>query len=436
MMTPRPSATAALAFALCLVPHASSAQTRAFTGARVVDGTSAGPIGNATILVRDGRIVSVGPSSRVTVPADAMRTPLDGKTVIPGLINAHGHVGDTVGLDADRYSPDNVMRDLRTYAVYGVTSVFSLGGDRPANIIVRDSQRTPTLERTRLWTAGPVLDSHQVRVDDKVPASPAEARKIVDDIAAMHVDIIKMRVDDVLGTVKKMPPDVYGAAIDEAHKRGLRAAAHIFYLADAKGVLGAGVDLIAHSVRDVDVDQALIDAMKRRNVRLTPTLMREVSNFVYESTPPFFSDPLFLRRADAAAVAALKEPARQAEMRASPAAQRYKAGLEVASRNLKKLSDAGVTIALGTDTGPPARFPGYFELMELEMMVKAGLTPRQALTAATRDAARCMKIDGEVGTLERGKWADFVVLDGDPLADITAVRKISDVYIAGNRIGR
>ena len=110
--------------------------------------------------------------------------------------------------------------------------------------------------------------------------------------------------------------------------------------------------------------------------------------------------------------------------------------LEVASRNLKKLSDAGVTIAMGTDTGPPARFQGYFELMELELMAKAGLTPRQVLTAATRDAARCMKIDGEVGTLERGKWADFVALDADPLADISNVRKIASVWIGGNRIAR
>ena len=117
-----------------------------------------------------------------------------------------------------------------------------------------------------------------------------------------------------------------------------------------------------------------------------------------------------------AAVNALKEPARQQAMANSKSAQRYKAGLEVANRNLKKLSDAGVTIAMGTDTGPPARFQGYFELMELEMMVKAGLTPRQVLASATRDAARCMKLDAEVGTLEPNKWADFVVLDADPLA--------------------
>ena len=123
-------------------------------------------------------------------------------------------------------------------------------------------------------------------------------------------------------------------------------------------------------------------------------------------------------------------------MRTSASAQRYKTALNVAMRNVKKLSDAGVTIAMGTDTGPPARFQGYFELMELEMLVKAGLTPRQALVSATGDAARCLKIDAEVGTLEAGKWADFVALDADPLADISNVRKIDSVWIAGNRVNR
>jgi imidazolonepropionase-like amidohydrolase len=129
-------------------------------------------------------------------------------------------------------------------------------------------------------------------------------------------------------------------------------------------------------------------------------------------------------------------PARQAAVRASASAQRYKAALDVASRNLKRLSDAGVTIAMGTDTGPVGRFQGYFELMELELMVKAGLTPRQAIAAATRDAARCMKLDGDLGTLEPGKWGDFVVLDADPLVDIANVRRINSVWIAGNRVAR
>src|SRR5438874_1747779 len=388
----------------------------AFTEARVVDGTDAAPIDNATIVVRDGKIAAIGPSARVTVPANTQRVALNGKTVIPGLVNAHGHVGNTVGLQQGHYSAENVLRDLRTYAAYGVTTVFSLGDDQEAGFKARDSQNVPSLDRARLFVAGPVL----------APKSPEDARKLVDEDAAMKVDIVKIRVDDNLGTTPKMAPEIYKAVIDQAHKKGLRVAVHLFYLEDAKAVLDAGADFIAHSVRDVDVDDAFVAMLKRRSVCYCPTLMREVSTFVYESTPSWFSDPFFLKHADMKAVEALKEPARQAQMKNSRSAQRYKAGLEVANRNLKKLSDSGVSIAMGTDTGPPARFQGYFELMELEMMAKAGLSPKQVLASATRDAAKCQKLD-DVGTLESNKWADFVVLDADPLADISNVRKISAV---------
>jgi imidazolonepropionase-like amidohydrolase len=164
--------------------------------------------------------------------------------------------------------------------------------------------------------------------------------------------------------------------------------------------------------------------------------MREVSTFVYESTPPFFSDPEFLKYADEKQVARFRNPAEQEAMRKSASAQRYKVALDVAMRNLKKLSDAGVGIAMGTDsgTGLPGRFVGYFELMEMELMAKAGLTPQQILVSATRDAARCLRIDKELGSLEPGKWADFVVLNADPLANISNARKIDSVWIAGNRV--
>jgi imidazolonepropionase-like amidohydrolase len=419
-------ACAAVAVLSVITPAQQSAATMAFTGARVIDGTDRAPIDNATILVRAGKIVAVGPAATVMVPAGAQRVPLAGKTVIPGLVNAHGHVGNTVGMEQGHYSAENVARDLKTYAAYGVTTVFSLGDDQAAGIAARDAQRTPSLDRARLFVAGPVL----------TPKSPADAVTLVGEDAAMKVDIVKIRVDDNLGTTAKMAPATYKAVIDEAHKKGLRVAVHLFYLDDAKAVLDAGADFIAHSVRDVPVDDAFVAMLKRRDVCYCPTLMREVSTFVYESTPSWFSDPLFLKHADRAAVEALKQPARQQAMATSKAAQRYKAGLEVANRNLKKLSDAGVKIAMGTDTGPPARFQGYFELMELEMMAKAGLTPRQVLASATRDAARCMKLDGELGTLEPNKWADFVVLDADPLTDIRATRSIADVYIAGNRVAR
>src|SRR3954466_5469926 len=405
-------------------PAQQPGSTIAFTGARVIDGTDRPPIDNATLIVRGGKIVALGPAASVTVPAGAHRGPLAGQTVIPGLVNARGPVGNTVGMEQGHSSADNVTRDLKTYAAYGVTTVFSLGDDQAAGIAARDAQKTPSLDRARLFVAGPVL----------APKSPADAVKLVDEDAAMRVDIVKIRVDDNLGTTPKMAPEIYKAVIDEAHKKGLRVAVHLFYLADAKAVLDAGADFIAHSVRDVPVDDAFVAMLKRRDVCYCPTLMREVSTFAYESTPSWFSDPLFLKHADMAAVAALKQPARQQAMAASKSAQRYKAGLEVANANLKRLSDAGVTIAMGTDTGPPARFQGYFELMELEMMVKAGLTPKQALAASTRDAAKCMKLDAEVGTLEPNKWADFVVLDADPLAAIANIRKISAVYVAGNRV--
>jgi imidazolonepropionase-like amidohydrolase len=421
-----------IAFALSLVsaslitlPAQSPGGVKAFTGARVIDGTDRAPIDNATILVRGGRIVSVGPAASVTVPAGAERVSLAGKHVIPGLVNAHGHVGNTVGMEQGHYSAENVMRDLHTYAAYGVTTVFSLGDDQEAGFNARDTQNTPTLDRARLFVAGPVL----------APKSPEEARKLVGDVAAMKANIVKIRVDDNLGTTPKMAPEIYKAVIDESHKKGMRVAVHLFYLEDAKAVLDAGADFIAHSVRDVDIDDPFVAMLKRRDVCYCPTLMREVSTFVYESTPPWFSDPLFLKHADAKAVEQLKEPARQTAMKNNRSAQRYKAGLEVANRNLKKLSDAGVKIAMGTDTGPPARFQGYFELMELELMAKAGLTPKQVLASATRDAARCQKLD-DVGTLEANKWADFVVLDADPLANISNTRKISAVYVAGNSVAR
>ena len=425
------SRTAALSLAvivgsLVTAPAQQAGGVKAFTGARLIDGTDRAPIDNATLVVRNGRVVAAGPAASVTVPADAQRVSLAGKTVIPGLVNTHGHVGNTVGLQQGQYSAENVARDLHTYAAYGVTTVFSLGDDQAAGIAARDAQRTPSLDRARLFVAGPVL----------APKTVEEARRLVADDQAMKVDIVKIRVDDNLGTTPKMAPEIYRAVIDEAHKRGMRVAVHLFYLDDAKSVMDAGADFIAHSVRDKDVDDAFVAMLKRRNTCYCPTLMREVSTFVYESTPAWFSDPLFLKHADAKVVEQLKEPARQEQMHNSRAAQRYKVALDQASRNLKKLSDAGVTIAMGTDTGPPARFQGYFELMELELMAKAGLSPRQVLASATRDAARCQKLDAELGTLEANKWADFVVLDADPLADISNVKKISAVYIAGNPVSR
>src|SRR5438034_6072625 len=250
--------------------NAQATPVRVFTGATLIDGTERAPVPNAAIIVQGGRIVAAGPASVVSMPADAERVRLDGKVVIPGLINSHGHVS----------SP----HDLQTYAAYGVTTVFSLG-DEPAPVFAaRAEQATPALARARAVLAGPVLN----------PTTPDDARAQVAAAIARNVDIIKIRVDDNLGTTKKMSPEVYRAVIDEAHKRGMRVATHLFYLADAKALLAAGSDFVAHSIRDADVDDDVIAAFHVRGVCVSPTLMREVSTFVYETTPDFVSDKFFL----------------------------------------------------------------------------------------------------------------------------------------------
>ncbi len=403
---------------------ATPAGVKAFVGARLIDGAGKLAIENAALIARDGKVETVGPASETKPPAGAQTIDLAGKFVIPGLISTHVHVSDVQGLRPPAYTEENTLRQLGVFARYGVTAVLSLGGEKEPAFKARDAQNTPSLDRTRIYLAGDVITGK----------TPEEARQMVARVAAAKPDIIKIRVDDNLGATAKMPPEVYRAVIDEAHRRGLRVAAHIFYLEDAKDLLRAGADFIAHSVRDKEIDDEFISLMKKRDIPYCPTLTREISTFVYESTPAFFSDPFFLREADRDVVAQLREPQRQEAMRKSATAQRYKEALAVAKRNLKKAADAGLLVVMGTDSGAFAnRFQGYFEHLEMEMMAEAGLTPAQILRAATGDAARAMKVDG-IGALTKGAWADFVVLDRDPLKDIGATRSIASVWIAGNRV--
>jgi imidazolonepropionase-like amidohydrolase len=386
------------------------------------DGRVVSPRGELVII--QGRISLVGDSVNVMHPENV---DLTGKTVLPGFVNAHGHVADTMGLrsGAEFYTEANLTSQLRTYARYGITSVASLGGDGPAGFKLRDAQASGPLDRARVFLAGPVINA----------ATPAEAAKEVDRVAAMKPDLIKIRVDDNLGTTPKMTIEVARAVIDQSHKHGLKVAAHIYYLDDAKALLRAGVDFIAHSVRDRPVDDELIGLLKQRNICYCPTLMREVSTFVYEAEPDFFLDPFFLRSADPAVLKALRDPKIHADTRASKSAQTYKAQLPVATANLKRLYDAGVSIAMGTDTGPPRRFQGYFEHLELTLMVKAGMPPAAVIASATGTAARCLGLK-DVGVLQPGAHADLLVVNGDPLTDFAALRSIDSVWVGGRRMAK
>jgi imidazolonepropionase-like amidohydrolase len=399
---------------------------RAFVGATLFDGTEAPPVSDAVLLVRNGRVVAMGPRATTDIPADAEVIDVSGRHIIPGLINAHGHVGGTVGLESgpEYFSREIILDQLARYASYGITTVVSLGGDGEADIEVRREQQGASPDVARLFVAGPVL----------APTTRQEAHDMVSAAAANGVDWIKIRVDDNLGQGSSMPEPVYRAVIEEATARGLPVAAHVVYLEDAHGLVEAGARLLAHSVRDQPIDEALIQAMRERDVCLSPTLTQEVSTFVYRERPAFFDDPFFLRAADPAVLQALEDPARQQRVRTDAAARYWEAALPTAERNLHVLSEADIGIAFGTDTGPAGRFQGYFEHLELWMMVRAGMSAEQVLRSATGGAARCMGLE-EVGTLTPGKWADFLVLEADPLGDIRNVRAIESVWIGGRRRG-
>jgi imidazolonepropionase-like amidohydrolase len=206
---------------------------------------------------------------------------------------------------------------------------------------------------------------------------------------------------------------------------------------DAKGLLDKNVDVIAHAVRDQPVDAAFIAEVKKRNVPYIPTLTRDLATFVYETTPPYFTDPFFTRHLDVYSreMKILADPAMMEKTRNNKEAQAIKPALEMNNRNLKTLSDAGVLIAMGTDTGTnTGQWQGYFEQVEMEMMVKAGMTPMQVLVASTSGGARAMKLDQQLGTIQPGKAADLLVLNANPLSDIKNTRQIHSVWIGGRRL--
>lgn len=417
--------SALLCLVVGLVATPATAQVTAFVGGRIIDGTGK-TIESGTIVVRDGVIVDVGPAASVRVPDGATRIDTRGKTVMPGIVNAHGHLSPVEGFKTgpQYYTRANLERQLKAYATYGVTTVFSLGDDQADAFALRAEQVAMPPARARVYVAGPIVYT------DTAEAARAETDKVI----ALQPDLIKVRVDDNLGTSKKMPEVAWRATLERAKAAHLTLAAHIFYLADATLLAEAGPVFIAHSVRDLPVDQRFLSAMKTADACYSPTLMREVSTFAYDSTPAWAADPFFRRGYGEAIVAEMSDPVRQAAFRASPAfaqGQKYKAGLEIAKANLKRVKEAGIRIAFGTDTGPAGRFQGYFEHLELEMMVQAGLTPMQAIVAATGDAAACWHRGAVLGRIAPKALADLLVLSRNPLDDIRNTRAIDAIYIGG-----
>ncbi len=397
----------------------------AYTNATIWTGTDQPSIENAALLIRNGTVFDVVPMTELDLPDTVEEIDMSDRYIIPGLINAHGHVGIARGLETGPsiHSEQNVLDQLQLYARYGITTVVSLGDEPPEAFTVRDNYNPGDHGTARLFMSGPVLS----------PSSPQAAFEDVSELMQHNPDWTKIRVDDNLGRSQKMSPEVYRAVIEASHEHEIPLAAHIVALEDAKGLLEANVDLIAHSVRDEPADSELIDMMLERDICITPTLTREISVFIYSERPDFFDDPFFLRYADSDVIDQLQEPEVQ-QRYTGTTADYYREALPLAKENMMALHNAGIRVILGTDSGPPARFQGYFEHLEMEMMQEAGMIPGEILLSATRYTAECMLIDDRVGTLVPDKHADFIVLTENPFSDIQNLRSIEAVYIGGNQV--
>jgi imidazolonepropionase-like amidohydrolase len=382
---------------------ASAQSLTAFEGARLIVGDGR-VIENATLLVDGTKIAQAGGVADVRVPAGATRVNLAGKTLMPMVIDTHVHLGPT---------RDALIRDLRMRAYYGVGAALSLGTD---NYEVLDLRGQTIPGAARFLSAGRGITMPEPG-RTTVPywvTTETEGRKAVEELGAHKVDIVKIWVDTRDGKYKKLTPELYGAIIDEAHKRGLRVTAHIFDLEDAKGLIRAGIDAFAHGVRDRDIDDELVAMFKQRpNLILTPNLpdrgVKVDLSWLRTGLPPDELTKLEAANTD------------------RPAAQ---ASYGIQARNLAKLNAAGVRITLGTDGNRP--WAPHDEMLD---MVLAGMTPMQVIVAATRNSAEFLKI-GDAGTLQAGKSADFIVLDANPLDDITNTRRISAVVLRGAAVDR
>ncbi|CAG5068726.1 Imidazolonepropionase [Dyadobacter sp. CECT 9623] len=412
--------------------------TKLLKDVTLIDGTGAAPLEHVDILIEGKRIKEIGKNLKANAETIVS---LSGKTVMPALICAHAHVGTLKGTtsSAENYTRENVLRQLKKYQDYGVSAVLAMGTDRPLIFNgLRDSTVAGLLPGARLFSAG-----YGFNTPDKNPGSwmnlllrperPEDVPAMMEKLAAVKPTVVKIWVDDHGGGSQKMKPEIYKAIIKEAHQRNIRVAAHLYYADDASALIDAGLDIIAHSIRDKEVDAALLAKMKQKKVIYIPTLTLDEYQFAYAESPEWLNDPFFKSSLEPGVFEMITEKSYGEKIKKSPDYLRNVAANKIGMRNLKKISDAGITVALGTDSGAfPVRAQGFTEHLELEMMVESGLSPLQAITAATRNAARALLIDKENGTLEKGKIADMLILEADPTKDIKNTRKIDSVWKEGN----
>jgi len=445
----RPAVATALALVATLSAQetprlANSGPVVLYENAHLIPGDGRPAIDRAALLVRDGRIARVGRAGEVGLPQGAARVDLTGKTVMPTLINVHTHVGFQRGATyvPENYGRQTILDDLNRALYFGITAVVSQGIDPGDTALrIRAEQAAGTLGGARLFlagrgigfpNAGPGADAY--RGIAYSVTTPEQGRQAVREQAALKVDLIKIWVDDRNGRAPRMTPDVSHAIIDEAHKHGLKVNAHVFYLSDVQDLVAAGIDGFAHLARDKELDDATVQAIVRRGVVMMTTLGTP-ERTTHTNVPPSLAswlDGPVREAAPGAMIDRVKAGfAGRDEATASANRERY----AILQRTVAKLAKAGARIALGSDTGIQDHPFGITDHRELELLVEAGMTPMQVLIAATSTSAAYLKLADE-GALAAGKRANFMVLDANPLDDITNTRRIAAVYVNGREVDR
>ena len=440
---------------LLLTGLAADAKTTAYLGATLFDGTGADPVVNAVVLVEGERIVRVGKRSEVALPDDATIVDLTGKWIVPGLVDAHVHFFQSAGLytrpdivDRRTQRPyaeemafinERLDETFRRHLASGTTAVVDVGGGY-WNFEVRDKTRNMTLA-PRTAVAGPLISTvsrPQMDMGDppivKANSSKA-ARAMVQDQLKYEPDLVKIWYIVSSDGDYTDNLDLVRATIEEAHSGGVRVAVHATSLEAARASVEVGADILVHSVSDQPVDQEFVELVKQRGTIYTTTLIvREGYAEVLGGNVDLLD--VEKRLGDPGVIKTWSElygPADDEVLRESGArrTERLERQMPLMQANLKAMQDGGAIVAAGTDAGNIGTLHGPSIHRELRLMVEAGLSPREVLIAATRNAARVFAREPEFGTLESGKLADMLILNADPLGDIVNLERIDRVVKGG-----